>query len=259
MKDIKQYINESTQGEDLHEEIGLALKEFGNIRNGFKMVKIDDIKDAMYKAGFDFVEEDSSDEKLVFVGETEKPQYYVNIDDIELTIVFTTLEEIKVDKEMYNTIIVFDSECVYLYNKLENFRLMNYYEYINSNNLDFRLAKVDDRMFWNKAFEVVHQVLNNYEGLIMTSAVLIIVFQTFGLVLIITTLLTLFNRLGMKNIYSFGIHWRLMLYYMAPFVLGSLFATLFNVRVFEYIGLIVTLIYSFKINQISFLNSDKGE
>ena len=55
MKDIKQYINESTQGEDLHEEIGLALKEFGNIRNGFKMVKIDDIKDAMYKAGFDFV------------------------------------------------------------------------------------------------------------------------------------------------------------------------------------------------------------
>ncbi len=197
--------------------------------------------------------------KLVFVGETEKPQYYVNIDDIELTIVFTTLEEIKVDKEMYNTIIVFDSECVYLYNKLENFRLMNYYEYSNSNNLDFRLAKVDDRMFWNQAFEVIHQVLNNYEGWIMTSAVLIIVFQAFGLVLIITTLLTLFNRLGMKNIYSFGIHWRLMLYYMAPFVLGSLFATLFNVRVFEYIGLIVTLIYSFKINQISFINSDKGE
>ena len=54
---------------------------------------------------------------------------------------------------------------------------MNYYEYSNSNNLDFRLAKVDDRMFWNQAFEVVHQVLNNYEGLIMTSAVLIIVFH----------------------------------------------------------------------------------
>ena len=79
MKDIKTYINESTQGEDLHEEIGLALKEFGNIRNGFKMVKIDDIKDAMYKAGFDFVEEDSSDEKLVFVGEYIDTQYEVTL------------------------------------------------------------------------------------------------------------------------------------------------------------------------------------
>ena len=55
MKDIKNFILESTQSEDLHEEIGLALREFGNIRNGFKMTPIDDIKDAMYKAGFDFV------------------------------------------------------------------------------------------------------------------------------------------------------------------------------------------------------------
>ena len=84
MKDIKKYIlenniSESTQDEDLHEEIGLALKEFGNIRNGFKMVKIDDIKDAMYKAGFDFDEEQSSDEKLVFVGEYIDTQYEVTL------------------------------------------------------------------------------------------------------------------------------------------------------------------------------------
>lgn len=79
MKDIKDFILESTQDEDLHEEIGLALKEFGNIRNGFKMAKLDDIKDAMYKAGFDFVEEDSSDEKLVFVGEYIDTQYEVTL------------------------------------------------------------------------------------------------------------------------------------------------------------------------------------
>lgn len=79
MKDIKNFILESTQSEDLHEEIGLALRKFGNIRNGFKMVKIDDIKDAMYKVGFDFVEEDSSDEKLVFVGEYIDTQYEVTL------------------------------------------------------------------------------------------------------------------------------------------------------------------------------------
>ena len=77
MKDIKNFILESTQSEDLHEEIGLVLKEFGNIKNGFKMVAINDIKDAMYKAGFDFDDEQSEDDKLVFVGEYIDTQYEV--------------------------------------------------------------------------------------------------------------------------------------------------------------------------------------
>ena len=79
MKDIKNFILESTQSEDLHEEIGLALKEFGNIKNGFKMVAIDDIKDAMYKLGFDYDEEQSEDDKLVFIGEYIDTQYEVTL------------------------------------------------------------------------------------------------------------------------------------------------------------------------------------
>ena len=79
MKDIKNFILESTQSEDLHEEIGLVLREFGNIRNGFKMVAIDDIKDAMYKAGFDFDEEQSEDDKLVFIGEYIDTKYEVTL------------------------------------------------------------------------------------------------------------------------------------------------------------------------------------
>ena len=79
MKDIKNFILESTQSEDLHEEIGLALREFGNIRNGFKMVAIDDIKDAMYKTGFDFDEEQSEDDKLVFIGEYIDTKYEVTL------------------------------------------------------------------------------------------------------------------------------------------------------------------------------------
>ena len=79
MKDIKNFILESTQSEDLHEEIGLALREFGNIKNGFKMVAIDDIKDVMYKAGFDFDEEQSEDDKLVFIGEYIDTKYEVTL------------------------------------------------------------------------------------------------------------------------------------------------------------------------------------
>lgn len=79
MKDIKNFILESTESEDLQDEISLALSKFGNIRNGFKMAKLDDIKDAMYKIGFDFVDEDSTDDKLVFVGEYIDTEYEVTL------------------------------------------------------------------------------------------------------------------------------------------------------------------------------------
>ena len=79
MKDIKEYIIESTQDEDLEYEIGLALKDFGNVKNGFKWAKEDDIKDALYKAGFDYDEENSNDDYMMFVGDYLDSKYEVEL------------------------------------------------------------------------------------------------------------------------------------------------------------------------------------
>ena len=79
MKDIKEYIIESTQDEDLEYEIGLALKDFGNVKNGFKWAKEDDIKDALYKAGFDYDEENSNDDYMMFVGDYLDSKYEVKL------------------------------------------------------------------------------------------------------------------------------------------------------------------------------------
>ena len=79
MKNIKEYIIESTQDEDLEHEIGLALKDFGNVRNGFKWAKEDDIKDALYKAGFDYDEENSNDDYMMFVGDYLDSRYEVEL------------------------------------------------------------------------------------------------------------------------------------------------------------------------------------
>lgn len=79
MKDIKLYITESRQDEDLQEEVGLALKKFGNTRNGFKAAKKQDIIDAIYKLGFDYDEENSTASKLVFSGEYIDDQYEVDL------------------------------------------------------------------------------------------------------------------------------------------------------------------------------------
>ena len=81
MKTIKNYILESTQGEDLQEEVGLALRPFGNVKNGFKMTPIKDIKDAMYKLGFDYDDSNSDDqgEQLTFVGDYINSKYEVDL------------------------------------------------------------------------------------------------------------------------------------------------------------------------------------
>lgn len=79
MKDIKSYILESTQDEELYEEVGLALKKFGNIRNGFKAAKKQDIIDAMYKLGFDYDEENSTESELAFTGEYIDDKYEVDL------------------------------------------------------------------------------------------------------------------------------------------------------------------------------------
>ena len=81
MKDIKEYILENTtiQDEDLQEEVGLALKEFGSVKQGFKAAKKQDIIDAMYQLGFDYDEENSTDSGLSFVGEYINDKYEVNL------------------------------------------------------------------------------------------------------------------------------------------------------------------------------------
>ena len=82
MKDIKEYIHsllESTQDEDLQEEVGLALKKFGSVRNGFKAAKKQDIIDTMYNIGFDYDEENSTSSELSFVGDYINDKYEVNL------------------------------------------------------------------------------------------------------------------------------------------------------------------------------------
>ena len=194
--------------------------------------------------------------KLTFVGDTEKTQYYVNVEEMNLTVIFSTQEQVILEKNMLGSIIVFTTDHVYLYNQIKNQRLLNYYEYPSFDSIDFRLAKNNNYQFWNQMFSIVQKVLDNNETLILSLSLVIIVFQAILMIVITTLLLTLFNRLGSNNIYSFAMHWKMMIYFSGPFVLGFLLATLFNTMIFEYVGLIVTLIYSFKINQINFT---KGE
>ena len=193
--------------------------------------------------------------KLTFVGDTERTQYYVNIEELNTTVCFTTQDKIILETKMLSNIIVFNTNSVYIHNNIKNYVVLYYYEYSDFYQLDFRDAKDDKYLFWDSIFSAVQKVLDNNQTLIKGISLALIVVQSFLMVIGATLLLTLFNRIGSKNIYSFEMHWRMMIYFSGPFVLGFLFATLFNTMIFEYTGLIITLIYSLKINQINI----KGE
>ena len=79
MKNLKNYICESTECDELYDEIELTLKKFGNPTNGFKLANKQDIIDVMYQLGFDYDDTNSNDKQLTFVGDYIDNKYEVNL------------------------------------------------------------------------------------------------------------------------------------------------------------------------------------
>lgn len=190
--------------------------------------------------------------KLVFTGVNEQTEYFINLDTYEVTLVFTTQDNIVTSNDMYRTIIVFDTSSIYLRSTIGKIEIGNYSDYDEIEGIDFNKLNTGDKAFWNQASLVLSQVENNYHSVIVSSMILIIVLRSFGTLLLFTLFITILNRISALNIYSFGDHFKLMVYYVTPFVVAIVLSRLFQITIIEYIGLIVTFIYSLRINQINF-------
>ena len=80
MKNLINYITESTNADELQEEVGIALRKFGNIRNGFKYTDKQSIVEAMSQIGFEYDDESNDDEKqMTFIGEYLNSEYEVDL------------------------------------------------------------------------------------------------------------------------------------------------------------------------------------
>jgi len=79
MKSFREYLLQEADNDkmkDLENEINLALKPL-KLNDNFTMAKIKDIEDIMYKMEFDYDEERSEDDTLVFSGEYIDKKYDV--------------------------------------------------------------------------------------------------------------------------------------------------------------------------------------
>ena len=190
--------------------------------------------------------------KLVFTGTNEQTEYFINLDTYEVTLIFTTQDSIVTSEEMYRTIIVFDTYSFYVRTTIGKIEIGKYSDYDEIEEIDFNKLNTNDQAFWNQASLVLKQVEDSYHNVIVSSMILIILLRSFGTLLLFTLFITLLNRISALNIYSFGDHFKLMVYYVTPFVIAIVLARLFQITIIEYIGLIVTFIYSLRINQINF-------
>ena len=197
--------------------------------------------------------------KLTFVGTNEKTEYFVNIPTYNITIIFTTQNEIIKNDEMMRNIVVFYYDKIALKSYLGEIEIIKYSELEGAEGLDFRLMRTSNRVFWEQFGDTLHALEKHYQKLIITAQISIIIIRSFGTLLLSALFLTLLGRIGFQNIYSFGDHFKLTIYFITPFVFGVLFANLFDVVLFEYIGLIVTFVYSLKINQINFTGGNDNE
>lgn len=198
-------------------------------------------------------------DKLVFTSENEKSQYVIDIDEYNVTLIFTTQEDVIINEDMNNTVIVFNTNAITYRTRLLSHEIIRYDETISADGLDFSLLQTSDRSFWTQAYSLLDEIEKAYNPVIVTSQIMIIVIRSVGTLLIFTLLLTFINRIANQNIYTFGDHFKLDIYYCTAFVLGVTLANLFQLRIIEYIGLFFTFIYSLRINQINISGGNDNE
>ena len=199
------------------------------------------------------------DGKLTFTGTSEKSQYVINVSTYEVTLIFTTQDSIVQDDNMYRNIIVFSKDKVELKNRFNKMELGRYSDYASSEGLDLKYLTTSDRLFWEQAFDLFSEFEEGYHSLYVTAITFFIIFRSIGTLFLFILFITFINRISAENIYSFGDHLKLMIYYSTPFVFGVIFATLFDLVLIEYIGLIITFIYSLRINHIEITGGKDNE
>ena len=197
--------------------------------------------------------------KLVFTGTNEKSEYVVNLSTYEVTLIFTTQESVVQDDNMYTNIIIFMENNVIFKNRLNKIEIGKYNDYDSINGLDLKLLTTNDRLFWEQTFDVLDEVEAQYHSLYLLVMIIGLIIRSVGTLFLFLIFITFINRISAQNIYSFGDHLKLMIYYSTPFVFGVIFATLFDFVLIEYIGLIVTFVYSLRINHIEITGGNDNE
>ena len=146
------------------------------------------------------------------------------------------------------TRILFTIDGVYEYRNYPT--LLVTYDKYNLNGIDFSKAKENDYKYWENIFTNLSSIINTYKNQTMWITIVSLVLISSGGLALLSLIVTIFGRFSKGNTLKFSKYWQMSIYLVTPMVFGELFATLYSMQVFYYIGLIMTLIYSMTFNQV---------
>ena len=130
---------------------------------------------------------------------------------------------------------------VYLYNGITLNKMFSYSDYQVLENLDLNDAGKDKMDFWEPVFMVLQQQINKIKPFYIVMYILSSIIQACMTVLLCSLVLTGFNRIGTPINLRFKNHWKLCVYGSTGFVLGNIFATLYNFMLLYYVGLFLSI------------------
>lgn len=137
--------------------------------------------------------------------------------------------------------------------------LLSYADYPQLENLDFSAAYNNDDAFWDIVLPIVTEKLAYFRPYITIASIVMAISGAFGSIIIWSLITTVFQRINTGAKIKFSKLWQMIIYVMAPYVLGNLLSELFGILMLYYIGFILMVVNSAKLGQTIVIGGNKNE
>jgi len=170
-------------------------------------------------------------------------EYYYKDDFISsLGLYISDTKEVVLEENKNTALVAFLSDGVYLTSEIMSQKILNYSDYDDLMNIDFNDVKEGKVSFWDPMFNVIQQKLDEFKPIYTAIYIFSSILQAIITICIYSLILVCFNRLGVKTHLRFSDHWKLCIYGLTGFVLGTTLSIMFNFTLLYYVGFIVSIV-----------------
>jgi len=121
----------------------------------------------------------------------------------------------------------------------------SYADYEEMQNID--LAELSDlnSTAWDDIFSVVDSILKDYYRSTIGATIISSILRYFVYLILITLMLSMSFMFRFRGYLNYSAMFKLSAYYTAPFALGVVLSNLFSINIFSFIGIVISVIYTF--------------
>ncbi len=221
--------------------------------------KKDNIRDNFSKEEIPFIIEDGIMKNI----NGDSNYYYINDSMETYRIIFTeNIDTYSVD--VNEMALVFCSDGVYLKVAVANSKIVQYSDYDYLKNVNFSNKElIESEIFWIEIYTILDDITDSYKPIYVISYSLYYIIYWFMWLSIFCLIMALFSKMRTMGLIKYWELFKMSIYGLTPFIICSVFATLFNLGFLIYIGYIISAIYNIiTVNEIirnNFSSRREGE